>query len=104
MERLWSKISPSVRIRTADSPFHKQLTHTHTHTHTCTNSYVACAHTCTHTCAHTHLADDVGDGVAGFDPAAGLGVDPQGHVHVRQALLVGVVLGVLGQRLDEHRE
>lgn len=49
----------------------------------------------------THLADDVRDRVPSFDPATTLGVYPQSHMDVREALLVWIILRILSQRLDE---
>lgn len=49
-----------------------------------------------------HLADDVGDRIAGFDPTTPLGVDPQSHVNVGEALLVRIVLRVFSQRLGKR--
>ena len=48
----------------------------------------------------THLADDVGDGISSFDPVTPLRVDPQSDVHVREALLIRVVLRVFSQSLE----
>lgn len=48
-----------------------------------------------------HLADDVGDRIAGFDPTTPLGVDPQSHVNMGEALLVWIVLRVFSQRLGK---
>lgn len=53
---------------------------------------------------NTHLTDDVGHGVSGFDAATALCVDPQSHMDVREALLVGIVLRILRQRLEEKEE
>lgn len=50
----------------------------------------------------THLADDVRDRIASFDPAAALGVDPQSYMDVREALLIRVVLRIFCQCLSEE--
>lgn len=49
--------------------------------------------------AVVYLTDDVGHSVSRFDLPSSLRVDPQSHVHVRETLLIRVVLRVLRQGL-----
>lgn len=48
----------------------------------------------------THLADDVRDCISGFDPVTALGVDPQSHMDVREALLIWIVLRIFSESLE----
>lgn len=51
--------------------------------------------------SYTHLADDVRDCISSFNPATTLGVDPQSHMDVREALLVWIVLRIFSQSLED---
>lgn len=52
--------------------------------------------------SHAHLADDVRDCISSFDPVTTLGVDPQSHMDVREALLIWIVLRIFSQSLKER--
>lgn len=53
--------------------------------------------------SYTHFANEVGDGIARFDPTTTLGVDPQSHVDVRETFLIRVVLRIFCQGLERRK-